>query len=134
MILFIDDEKRRMKSYVEELELSSYQVKFISDVDSAVEYFKKYQEKVELIILDIMMPTGNSFNSSQTGNGLRTGVPFYEEIRKQKPILPIIIFTNVYDEQLLQYIDKDNMTLFCEKDSFIPIELATEVRNFLPNN
>ena len=134
MILFIDDEKRRMKSYVEELEFSSYQVEFISDVDSAVEYFKKYQEKLELIILDIMMPTGNSFDSRQTKNGLRTGVSFYEEIRKQKPILPIMIFTNVWDEQLLQYIDKDNMTLFCAKDDFIPIKLVTEVRSFLHTN
>ena len=31
MILFIDDERRRMKSYVQELEFSGYEVEFKSE-------------------------------------------------------------------------------------------------------
>lgn len=134
MILFIDDEKRRMRSYVQELELSSYTVEFKSDVDSALEYFENNKKEVELIILDIMMPTGKKFfNDNQSENGLRTGICFYQEIRKRATKLPIIIFTNVYDKNLLQDIDNDDEALFCEKDNFIPIELVAEVKNILKN-
>lgn len=119
MILFIDDEERRMKSYVQELEFSNYNVEFKPDVDSALECLENPKEEIELIILDIMMPTGKKFfNNSQAEKGLRSGICLYQEIRKQKPMLPIVIFTNVYDKKLLQDIDKDDRTSFCEKGNF----------------
>lgn len=45
MILFVDDEKRRMESYVEELGFSEY-VEFKSDVDSAIEFLKRTKRKL----------------------------------------------------------------------------------------
>jgi DNA-binding response OmpR family regulator len=74
MILFVDDERRRMQSYVEELRFSGYDVEFKSDVDDALIFFNENHEKLELLILDVMMPTGNSFDNQQADNGLRTGI------------------------------------------------------------
>lgn len=133
MILFIDDDKRRMKSYVDELEYSEYVVEFKSDVDSAIEFFKHNQKQVELVILDIMMPAGNIFNNTQTENGLRTGICLYQEIRKQKETIPIIIFTNtsISGDKSLNDIENNEMTLFCAKDSFVPKELVKQIKSLL---
>ena len=80
MILFVDDEKRRMKSYIDELKLSGYEVEIKSDVDSALDFFNKNHKQIELLILDIMMPSGNTFENVDTKYGLRTGISLYEKI------------------------------------------------------
>lgn len=134
MILFVDDEKRRMKSYVEELELSNFQVEFKPDVDSALEAFAQHQDQIELLILDIMMPTGDSFSDNQTTHGLRTGFAFYQKIREQNPNLPIVIFTNVSDESLVKEINQDKQSAFCQKDSFLPFKLAEKVQAMLKSS
>lgn len=133
MILFVDDEKRRMKSYVEELENSGYEVEFESDVDSALKNFKNNKDKIDLVILDIMMPAGDSFNNTQTENGLKTGICLYQEIRKQKEIIPIIILTNIIisGDKHLQDIESNEMTFFCAKDSFVPKELVKHIEILL---
>ena len=46
-------------------------------------------------------------------------------------MVPIIIFTNVSDEKLLQGIDDNDITLFCRKDSFVPIELVAIIKKIL---
>ncbi|MEH2254723.1 response regulator [Nostoc sp.] len=131
MILFVDDERRRMDSYVQDLVLSGHEVEFKSDVDSALKFFVDNQTQIKLLILDIMMPTGNSFDEDQTHYGLRTGIAFYQKIREQNPSLPTIIFTNVSDENLAEEISRDSSVLFCQKDNFLPFELEKEVRKIL---
>ena len=131
MILFVDDEKRRMISYVEDLEWSGHKVKFKSDVDSALEAFEQYQDQIEVLILDIMMPTGESFSDNQTNNGLRTGVSFYTKIREHNTTLPIIILTNVSDARLAKSIAQDSKSSFCQKENFLPFELTEKVKEIL---
>lgn len=131
MILFVDDEKRRMDSYVQDLVLSGHKVEFKSDVDSALEFFAENRTQIKLLILDIMMPTGESFDDAQTDYGLRTGIAFYHNIREQNPSLPTIIFTNVSDEKLAEEISRGSNVLFCQKDNFLPFELEKEVRKIL---
>jgi CheY-like chemotaxis protein len=131
MILFVDDEKRRMDSYVQDLVLSGHEVEFKSDVDSALEFFADNRTQIKLLILDIMMPTGESFDDDQTRYGLRTGIAFYRKIREQNPSLSTIIFTNVSDENLAEEISIGSNVLFCQKDNFLPFELEKEVRKIL---
>ncbi|MBW4478664.1 MAG: response regulator [Tolypothrix brevis GSE-NOS-MK-07-07A] len=131
MILFVDDERRRMDSYVQDLILSGHEIEFKSDVDSALEFFVDNQTQIKLLILDIMMPTGESFDDDQTHYGLRTGIAFYQKIREQNPSLPTIIFTNVSDENLAEEISRGSNVLFCQKDNFLPFELEKEVRKIL---
>jgi CheY-like chemotaxis protein len=132
MILFVDDERRRMRSYVEAIELSHYQVKFESDVDDALDFFEKNCGQLKLLILDVMMPTGNSFDDEQTNDGLRTGICFYRKVRQLNPNIPVIIFTNFRNNELTN-IESEKTSVF-RKDGILPFELASNVDRILADN
>lgn len=128
MILFVDDEKRFMDSYQLELEAEGYEVTFKNDVDAAVAFFDAHADSIRLLILDIMMPAGQSFQDESTNDGLRTGERFYERIRRLAPVLPVIIFTNVSDEQVEKKFKAEPHCQFLRKEDYLPHELADVVR------
>ncbi|MCA9016326.1 MAG: response regulator [Planctomycetaceae bacterium] len=132
MILFVDDETRLMDSYVEELKLSGYEVEFQPNVDKALAFFTKNHANIELMILDIMMPPGASFEGGDNIWGLRTGQYFYEKIRPMAPDLPVIILTNVSDELLAERFQQENNCWFLRKEDFLPFELVQQIRQILP--
>jgi DNA-binding NtrC family response regulator len=131
MILFIDDEKREMESFVIELKLSGFDVNFIKNVDDAWNYLTSNPEEVKLMILDIMMPAGNKFKDDDIHNGLRTGVRFFDEMRVQFPNLPIIIFTNVSDPNVVKKFEHENMCRYFSKPNLLPDQLVDEIKSFL---
>jgi CheY-like chemotaxis protein len=132
MILFLDDEKRYMDTYKVELEIQGYEVSFKNNVDDAVKFFDAHTNSIQLIILDIMMPPGQSFQGENTSDGLRTGVRFYERIRELAPHLPILIFTNVSDERLAKRFEAEANCRFLRKEDYLPHELVEVVRKILP--
>ena len=135
MILFIDDEPRIMDSYRSYLEITlkpdGYNVVFCSDVDKAVAYFESHLGEIDLIILDIMMPPGKSFQNKKTSGGLKTGLFFYDEIRAKAPELPVLIFTNFVDEEEERRFRKDPRCSFLHKSSYLLTEFVSEVRKAL---
>lgn len=134
MILFVDDEKRYMDTYMLELVICGYddKVRLETNVDTALQYFERNLDKIELIILDIMMPAGESFKNSNTLLGLRTGVDFYERVRKGTSALPVIIFTNVSDPSLAERFSNEKNCMFMRKTDYLPHEFAEEVQKLVP--
>lgn len=131
MILMIDDEKRTLDSYVQELEYSDFKVKYESSVDEGLKCLEEKAQEIELLILDLMMPYGQAFNEEETGKGLRTGIAFYERVRKTNDRLPIMILTNNVDEGIRREFEKDPYCRFFRKEDLLPFELAEEVKDFL---
>lgn len=133
MILFVDDEVRHTASYRQELELAlpHYDVVFHSDVDKALHFFEANVDQIELLILDIMMLPGRSFEGQDTMLGLRTGLRFYEKVRQARPTLPVIISTNVMDPKVEEYFSKESWCVFLRKDDYFPSEFAEEVEKAL---
>lgn len=131
MILMIDDEPEYTITYKDELELSGYQVEFVRDVDSALEFFEKHRGQIELVILDIMMSPGRALADVDTQNGLRTGVPLFDRIRELAPGLPILILTNVSDEKVAAHFRRKENCRFRRKEDYLPFELVKEVTEFL---
>ncbi len=142
MILFVDDEKREMDSFVKELELSGYKVEFIQNVDTALSFFDENAEKIEILIVDIMMPSGLKLKEKPTRKGLSTGFFLQEIIREKKPTLPIIIFTNVPENNISEYIDdemvkkleecqENKKIFFFQKADLFPYELVDEIKKIL---
>jgi DNA-binding response OmpR family regulator len=127
MILFLDDERRIMDSYVRELEFSGYQVAFQSDVDTALKFFEENLPQIDLIILDIMMPAGSTFKDVDTRQGLRTGLYMYEKIRQKASNVPVIILTNVSDEKVAERFRSENKCWFFRKEDYLPFELAQQI-------
>lgn len=131
MILCLDDENRIGYNYFEELRLSGHEISFHMDVDSAFNFFNKNYSKIELIILDIMMPSGHIFRNEETEFGLRTGILFYEKVRQKTEDLPVIFLTNVKDEQIVEsFINQQNCFYFI-KENYLPSELVDEVNIIL---
>ncbi|MDZ8185278.1 MAG: response regulator [Nostoc sp. ChiSLP02] len=131
MILFIDDEERGIASFVEELKLSKFETTLKKDVNSALKYLEDNHDKIQLVILDVMMPAEEIFKDCDTNDGLRTGVHFHRKIRKSFPNLPIIIFTNFSDDELEQESNKDRKSRFLHKYDYLPFEFVEEVRKAL---
>ena len=131
MILFVDDEKRRMDNYERELVASGLEVSFQSDVDEAIRVYEESGDRLELVILDIMMSPGLSFKDVDTEAGLRTGIRFYEKIRQKTPELPVMILTNVVDERLPKRFHPDAYCHVFRKEDYLPFELVEEVNNIL---
>ena len=134
MIVIVDDEKRYMDNYILELVLSGYgdKVRLETNVDAALSFIEENLSGVELLILDIMMPTGASFGTAAAQSGLRAGVEFFDTVRKLSTDLPVIIFTNVGDPGLEARFDQEQNCWFMRKTDYLPHEFAHEVRNIVP--
>ena len=131
MILFIDDEQRYMDAYRQELEIAGHDVSFVNDVDAAAEFLDAHADSIRLVILDLMMPPGHTFRGEDTREGLLTGVRFYERIRKRTLRLPVIIFTNISDEEVLARFEAETHCWFLHKSDVFPYELAERVKDIL---
>lgn len=131
MILFIDDERRYMINYVEELQEADYEVAVHTSVDTASAFFQERAHDVELIILDIMMSPGKTFSHEDTDGGLRTGVRFYERVREKSPDLPVIILTNASAVELSDRFSGDQQCWYRQKKDFLPVEVTQEVKRIL---
>ena len=135
MILFIDDEARLMDSYYNylEIEMEPYgqEVRFISDVDEALNYFENRHAEIDLVILDVMMPFGKSFSASRSNSGLATGLLFYKRIRKLTPSLPVLIFTNYYEDGLEKLFANDSKCQLLQKSDYLLEDFVFEVKKSL---
>ncbi|MFP5265176.1 MAG: response regulator [Blastocatellia bacterium] len=132
MILIVDDEARDIRNYVEELETADIEVRHEKNAEKALEVLAEDDSmaKLELVILDIMMPGGVAF-ADQSDMGRRTGVRLYKQIRASHPNLPIIIFTNVPRDRVTEDLELDDWHRFLQKEHYFPHEFAEEVFTML---
>lgn len=133
MILFIDDEKRYMENYVDELQRAGFTVDFRTDVDSGLAFLNQNKDRIRLLVLDLMMPPGNSFKNENTEMGLRTGVRFYENVRMESPDLMVVVLTNVSDQRIMERFENEQHCHFLRKEDYLPFEFAEEVMRILPS-
>ena len=124
MILFVDDEERRMENCLEELADRGFEVTIATTVESAKEVMAG--STVEMMILDVMMPPGPYEN---TQDGTRTGLVFLREIRDRYPTMPVILFTHVYLNAA--ELPTDPHTRMVQKSSVLSFELADLVEQTL---
>lgn len=105
-ILLVEDEREIMNVLKEVLQAQDYSLRLAYD---GLEAFHIYQnEKIDLIITDLMMPNLN-------------GSTFIEMIRKDNPLIPIIAITAFSSEDRAIEILKLGADDFLEKPFSIPI-------------
>jgi CheY-like chemotaxis protein len=130
-ILIVDDEtKWAERGFLEELKLSGFEFEHKTDIDEAVAYLSENLDSIDLLILDIMMPPGKSFEGT-TDQGFDTGIEFYERFRPLAPKLPILIFTNVPSKEVAQKFLTDKNCWFYQKIDLLPFELVEEIEEIL---
>jgi CheY-like chemotaxis protein len=129
LILFIDDEERYVRSYIDELALAGFKVHFCSKVESALHFLDSSKDQVDLCIVDIMMPPGKTFATADSQGGVRTGLLFYDYIRQQALHLPIIVLTNRTSDEVERKVATDDFGWLFRKDQCFPFELANHIKD-----
>ena len=131
MILIIDDDTRRLKSHIEYLVFKGYEVHQATSIKDAYEFLEEKTDQIELIILDIMMPTHNYFNYEESIGGKRTGVMLYDEIIKMNPLIPVIVYSAVSETNLAVQLKQKGVKDYIEK-AVKPTVLLSRIKKYLP--
>ena len=110
-ILFVEDEQWLMEGIVDGLEASGYKVIRAEDGTEGLDLLES--EHVDLILLDIMMPSGERIEENTFGR--RTGVEFCKIARKLKPQVPIVCLTVVTDREIHNELEELGVKYILEK-------------------
>jgi len=132
-IIVIDDSRGPIEYYIEALELSGYAVRHISTTREALAHIDN-EEPVDLYVVDIMIPVGDSgLDVKQSNYGMTTGLLLRERLRRKYKKMPILILTNVSAPEILDALPKDPATMILSKPDLLPFELVIVVDQFLKN-
>ncbi|HLJ29978.1 MAG TPA: response regulator [Candidatus Angelobacter sp.] len=132
-VLFVDDEGRRMEAVVEELKESGHEVNFQASMDPALAILADQNQRFDVVIFDVSMPSGKTFQAEDTDGGARTGLNFYAALRQLRPKLKAVVFTNVADRGVEEHFKKQDrsLCLFIRKPSVLPFQFVEELEGFV---
>jgi len=103
-ILFVEDEKFNMQSFIWELEETDHQIIVVNGGEEAIRSLKSGGHDFDLIILDIMLPRGDHKGSPAVGDDIKTGEMGLEILRQLREEMndetPVIVLTAVMDDDL----------------------------------
>ena len=131
MILMIDEEKSKMRSFKDYLNEYGYDVYMSTNFVDSSEFINENKNNIDLIFLDIMMPYLNYFTNEETINGLISGECFYNKIQKElKYTIPVIILTAINNKELLTRLSKNNNTIVHQKTDS-PSDILASVKKLI---
>jgi CheY-like chemotaxis protein len=125
-IFVVDDDVKRISSYVEFLKQSGYAVILETDSTAVIPRFKEKKNEIDLIILDMMMPAEDQLKE-ETNYGRSTGLFLLIKIREISKEVPIMILTVVRDASLKEETTKYGATPYLEKP-IMPSRLVEEIK------
>lgn len=128
-ILFVDDDAKRISSYVEYLDHSGYTTIVESDSTRVLSIFNEKQNEIDLIILDMMMPTEHHLKD-ETDYGRRTGLYLLKKIREISKDIAIMVLTVVRDSSVREITEKLGGSPYLEKP-IMPSRLVEEIEKKL---
>jgi CheY-like chemotaxis protein len=125
-VLFVDDENVPTTYYSSALEHAGFTVVRAKNPNDALAAAR--MQRFDLVILDVMMPRGHY--DDKTG-GLNTGLFLFPDIRQLQPEVPVMMLTNVNNEDKLSSIRQfEPSVVIAQKCDYPPEELvvlATEL-------
>lgn len=124
-IFIVDDDFKRISSYVDFLKQSGYDVILETDSSKVITKCKEKLEEIDLIILDMMMPAEHQLRE-ETNYGRHTGLYLLIKIREISKEVPIMILTVVRDAFLREETAKYGATPYLEKP-IMPSRLVEEI-------
>ena len=124
LVLLIDDDRLPMKYYVMAFQQEGFKVKQCLEPDSALDYVQKKGSEIDAIILDIMMPPGETYKNEDTNEGLITGVFLLKGLRKCCPAVPVVVLTNVKNPDTLNEFKDEDLVKVVQKMECPPFELV----------
>jgi CheY-like chemotaxis protein len=132
MIIFVDDEARRMSPYLEACEFAGLEVELLDGLDEAWQRLRDGTKPVDVLLLVVMMPSGSLYSQSpEVLHGIRTGLLFYRDVRKIRLTLPIVLLTQSSDAEVDAAVRDDQWAVVVRKQDLLPSELPNLLREQL---
>jgi len=118
IILIIEDDPLLVKMYQTKLFLEGFQVKTAEDGQTGLKM--ALEEKVDFILLDIMMPK-------------LSGIDLLEALRKNPKgkNIPVIVMTNLIDQEKYQKAKELGVKEFLVKANLTPKQVVTKIKQYL---
>jgi CheY-like chemotaxis protein len=131
MILFVDDDMIYIQDYLDELS-DDYAVHHENSIDKAFEFIIENSQRIKLLVLDMMIPSGNLLKDKDNDNGRRTGRLFIEELKKKidLTLFPIVFFTHVNIQNLHSEVGGIYFQKL-QKEDFTPYQFSLKVIEIL---
>ena len=130
LVLLVDDDELPMEFYVKALQSKEFEAKLCFNADTALDFSRRENKRIKLIILDVMMPPGYIYRRENTWEGLTTGIYLYKDLKILCPKAKFIILTNVTNQETLLYFTEHGLPVF-PKRKYPPFELAKLVENII---
>lgn len=128
LVLLIDDDVLPMEFHVRALRSEGFEVEQRLDPDSALEFVREAHDRISAVILDIMMRPGESYKDVDTREGLMTGVALYRDLRELCPDVPVVVLTNVANEETLRRFEEGPKLKVVQKLHYTPFKLVDLIR------
>jgi len=134
-ILLVDEDRIQMRPFIAEVELRGHTVRLVEEADDGLNAAKQLK-RLDLAIIDIMLPSVNRYSSEETQNHLYTGVFLARDIRRAHPDVPLLLISNHRFPESLRKIDRAMTSIgncaFLSKQSFFdPGEFADVIDRVL---
>jgi CheY-like chemotaxis protein len=129
LVLMIDDNEWPTRMYVLALEQAGLAVKHCRTTEEALQAAQAVTPSA--LVVDIMIPPGQPYREKDTGEGLKTGVLLYADLRNRFPDAAAFILTNVADPDVLAHFQPGPLLRVVKKDDTPPTQFATLVRRAL---
>lgn len=119
-VLIVEDEVFIADLYADVLTNLGYQIKIVSDANSAMQALS--QDVYDLMLLDIMLPTVN-------------GLGLLRQWRTKKPdsTMKVVLLTNLGQDFIIEEASKLGIQGYLVKSTLTPDQVAQEVKRVLEN-
>jgi CheY-like chemotaxis protein len=131
MILWLDDDIGGIRPFKDELEDAGYEVLQTTNPDVFYQKLEELLPKIVGIIMDIMLPTGQSVSQKESGSGIRSGLLIMQKLKSEERYLhlPIIVLTIVDDQDVIDWANDNNIEVLYKLETY-PLELKQKVQDF----
>ena len=127
-ILYVEDEQWLMGGIIDSLSVD-YDVLTARNADQALETIESGEHKIDLIVLDIMMPPGKRIPDPRRGR--TSGVEFARIVLQEKGYdIPIVCYTVVNDRKVHDRLRGLGVREIVSKKA-LPSELEQVIKQYL---
>ncbi|MCG7963149.1 MAG: hypothetical protein N0E54_10655 [Candidatus Thiodiazotropha taylori] len=130
-ILWVDDDiNTSLRPYIDELEDAGFNVLQAENLERMKNVLESSDDLVSLIILDVMMPTGQSISLKESHGGQFTGLVVAKELLSivQYKEIPILLFTLM---DVSGELDVDPRIKIAMKQETLPSDLCDLVKKII---
>lgn len=130
MILFVEDQMESADLYLYEIRNRGLRVQHVDNVAGALRIIDR-RERIEVAILDVMMPPGGALSAIATSDGLTTGLHLYKRLRARHKETFVLLLTNLSSPVVKETIRGDRKADVARKDKVLYDEIADRVEEIV---